>query len=198
MASQWVADVGAFQGTYSVLAVHAVGASGRVFAFEPFPQSRTLLVKNLKLNRMQHRAEVVAAAVGDTERTGTLYTAGARHENSLLPAALPADVIPDALQIRIVTLDGFFAERGRDPDVVKIDVEGAEFQVLRGAERIVRTPCTILCEFHPYAWRQAGHDGEALLAWLAERGRVSVDLRTGLLTTTPAYGVYELRRVNGE
>jgi hypothetical protein len=132
----------------------------------------------------------VSDTVGDT----TLYTAGTSSENSLISSALPSHSRTAALRVPVTTLDSFFAARGRDPDVVKIDVEGAEFSVLRGADRIVRGDAIILCELHPYAWSAVGHDGTTLRAWLAERGRIAVDLRAQHDDDELRYGIYELRR----
>jgi FkbM family methyltransferase len=154
-----------------------------------------LLAKNLRLNALEDRVVVVAAAVGDAVGVATFYTAGARNENSLIPTALPSDVHATTLSVPVTSLDAYFAERGRDPAVIKIDVEGAEFSVLRGADRIVRSSATIFCELHPYAWLAAGHSAEALRAWLAERGRRMFDLRTGVESEELRYGVYEIRRV---
>lgn len=191
----WVADVGAFQGTYSVLAAHATGSGGRVFAFEPFPGSHPILERNLRLNHVEHRTEIVRAAVGECVGEAVFYSAGARNENSLFRAALPKDVALEAFRVPVTTLDQYFAAYGRDPDVVKIDAEGAELSVLRGAERLVRSAAVILCEFHPYTWREAGFDAATLRTWLSERGRLAIDLRTGGEPAEFTYGVYELRRV---
>ena len=46
---------------------------------------------------------------------------------------------------------------GIRPDCVKIDVEGAEIRVLKGAKRLLESDAKIVCELHPYAWRDFGN-----------------------------------------
>ena len=96
------------------------------------------------------------------------------------------------ISVQLTTLDAFFAEIGTDPSLVKIDVEGAEFAVLRGSDRIVRGPARVLCELHPYAWPAAGHTGADLQRWVEQRGRRLVWLDGGEPVHEFRYGVTEL------
>lgn len=191
-----VADVGSFRGGYAVLAAGAAGAGGSVVAFEPSLANHAAIRRNIELNRLHDRVTLCAKAVSDRVGTVSFYAAGGASENSLYRAGVgtsgraPREVAMTTVET--IDLDGYF--RGlRDPDVIKIDAEGAEFAVLRGAERILAAGATVICEFHPYAWAQAGHDQDELVAWLAERGRSIIDLRTAQLATGQlAYGPYLL------
>lgn len=196
----YVADVGAFQGTYTVLAAACAGASGKVFAFEPVETSRLRLSRNLKLNRFAERVEICPYAVADASGEAVFYVAGTINENSLyrsgIPAECPAKVA--AITVKTVALDGFFERVGRGPDVMKVDTEGAEFAVLRGAEKIVASGARIVCEMHPYAWDAAGHSQDDLVNWLEARGRIVIDLRTKeRVSGAIRYGPYALETLGG-
>jgi FkbM family methyltransferase len=177
-----VADVGAFKGGYSVLASAAVGPSGEVVAFEPAVANHPAIERNAELNGAAgRRISLCRKAVSDRVGTITFYSAGAASENSFysdgVGAAHRGDGEVSATTVETIDLDTFFEGR-RQPNVVKIDTEGAEFAVLRGADRILATGAAVICEFHPYAWHEAGHSQEDFVGWLAGRGRSIVDLRT--------------------
>lgn len=189
-----VADVGAHAGTYTLLAAARVGPTGQVVAFEPDAAARWQLRANLSLNRFEDRVQVSAAAASDAEGTTTFFARPGETVGSLVPPQRSDD--PSAphqpVSVDTLALDPFFAKLGRDPDVVKIDVEGAEFAVLRGAERIVRSNACLFFEIHPYAWSTAGHSAEDLVQWLAARGRRMIELETREPVTEFRYRVTEL------
>ena len=113
-------DVGANVGFFTLLASRLVGPSGRVLSFEPFPGALTYLRRHLELNNVNN-ATVVAAAVSDVSaRVG--FRA---HEN------LTMGRLADGGELAVDA--GLPA-----PDLIKIDVEGEEAKVLRGAETLLR------------------------------------------------------------
>ena len=148
------ADVGAHHGYFSLLLAKAVGSEGRVVAFEASPANARVLRRNLALNRLTGRVDVVEAVVADGSRTTyPLWPArsGGSTEWTLSEEfAARADAVPVVREPRVVsgtTLDE--ALRGRPPNLLKIDVEGAEALVLAGAVGILREvrPLIVL-EFH--------------------------------------------------
>ncbi len=147
-----VFDVGANVGAYTVLFAQWAGESGRVVAFEPGPDARNGLQRHLRLNGLT-RVEVVDAAVAAVDANrGRLYVDAAGGATSLLSTD---GIVP--VDVRTVTLDGFCASRNLWPDVVKIDVEGAELDVLRGARQVLsRSGAHVFIEFHPTVWRVHG------------------------------------------
>lgn len=146
-------DVGGHIGFFSVLAAR-LGAS--VVAFEPLPENADRIRRNAALNGFA--VEVIEAAAWDSD-TGVSLVAG---DSSSEWRAAPAGSSPS------VSLDGFAAAR-RPPDVIKIDVEGAEVRVLAGAARILaeRRP-VVICEVHGREQRERvrqlleGYDVETL------------------------------------
>jgi FkbM family methyltransferase len=121
-------DVGAHVGFYTLLASVLVN-DGRVFAFEPLERNAALLEKHVRLNGITN-VTLFRLAVGD--RPGTARFQVGRSSSM---GKLSAD---GGLPVEVASLDDLHA-RGviPAPDVVKIDVEGAEALVLRGASRLL-------------------------------------------------------------
>jgi FkbM family methyltransferase len=134
-------DVGANIGLYSLAAARIVGPGGRVLAFEPSPRERELLERNVARNALAH-VSVDSRALGDVEDgQAILHLADEQHGGQNTLGAVVYEnvrVVGDAIA-RMTTLDHAVAEGGFDSvDVVKIDVEGAEFSVLSGAHDTMR------------------------------------------------------------
>jgi FkbM family methyltransferase len=129
-------DVGANVGIYALLACIRTGPAGSVYSFEPAERNFAYMQRHIALNRVEN-CTLVQAAVSDSD--GTQRFAAAAWEHSM--GHLSAD---GEIEVRSVTLDScIYGEAGfRPPDVIKIDVEGAEREVLRGASRAI-------AEFHP-------------------------------------------------
>jgi FkbM family methyltransferase len=126
-----VFDVGAHIGTYSILAARQAGADGLVVAFEPTPATRRYLRQHLEWNGVHERVTVREACCSD--RSGTVeFFLGAEAfdaQNSLI-----ANGRSTVQQLEATTIDEEVSRVGRPPDLIKIDVEGAEQQVLLGAK----------------------------------------------------------------
>ena len=128
-------DVGANIGYFTLLASRWVGPSGRVYAFEPVSVTYARLRRNLALNPTDN---VTAVNEGASSSPGTAAIAledDAGHSH-LLAGEAKAN---RQETITLTTVDAFVASRGLTRvDVLKIDVEGADFEVLRGAEATLR------------------------------------------------------------
>lgn len=162
-----VYDIGAHYGTYSVIAARRAGAQGLIVAFEPTADTRDLLLRHLAWNHGAAPVQVVPKACGAQAGSLTLW--------STLRADGAASVVEragaQAVTVAVTTVDEVAADLGRPPTVMKIDVEGAEFDVLRGAEQTLATARpTVLLSTHPVLLRQQSTSEEALLAWVSERG----------------------------
>jgi len=126
----WVIyDVGANVGFYSLLAARCVGPSGRVFAFEPVPENLAYLRRHVALNALA-QVTVYPIAVSDT-CAHLRFTRGANRSTGHLDNS-------GDLEVKTVTLDNFvFGQGNPPPQIMKVDVEGAEIRVLCGAQRIL-------------------------------------------------------------
>ena len=125
-----VFDIGANVGFFTLLSSMLVGATGRVVAFEPLPRNLECLRKNLELNRVTN-AVVIPAAVAETAGVGVLTE---------LPSPSLARLGTEGRTVPLVALDELLAQGTvPSPSVMKIDVEGAESRVLRGAHALLST-----------------------------------------------------------
>lgn len=145
-----VMDIGAYVGIFSLYASRAVGNKGLVISFEPNPLAYYWLVNNIKLNKANN---IVAfpVALGDVCGKMQLYVAKENIEASSLIAEHvlqnPAGryTISEKFCVPITTLDQFLEENEhcmgklvKNLDLVKIDVEGYELKVLKGAEKTLK------------------------------------------------------------
>jgi FkbM family methyltransferase len=156
-------DVGANVGAYSMLLGQWVGPTGRVFAFEPAPSAFHGLVRHLRLNDLSGVVRAVHAAAGDRETQAEFLIMGTAGEGRL---AAPADGDGARVNVPVVTIDAFCAREGIDPDFIKIDVEGWELAVLRGARETIRRrgrALALFVEMHPSAWPHLATSRESLL-----------------------------------
>jgi FkbM family methyltransferase len=160
-----VFDVGANYGSHAIrFLVHGI----QVVACEPNPVCRAYFEAWCAANGV--RPEIVTAAVGDRPGTAELAVPGEATYMGTIRADVKArwrdraDVT--TTKVAMITLDGFTAQCGLVPDVVKIDVEGAELAVLRGARRVLAESRPLLV-FE--AWPQRG-DRRAIFALLSDAG----------------------------
>jgi FkbM family methyltransferase len=143
-----VLDLGAHYGLYTLLASKRVGRGGRVIAFEPSPRERQKLQRHLQVNRCQN-VQVEGVAVGSTDGTAELYVcmAQATSYNSLRPPAVDDPTVQ--IQVPLVKLDTYLEQAHIGTvDFIKMDVEGAELGVLKGASNLLRHPSrpVLMCE----------------------------------------------------
>lgn len=126
-----VFDVGANVGFYSLLASVLVGSQGKVYAFEPLPQNLRFLIRHLELNRV---GNVSAFETAISDRSGVARFQEARN-NSMGKLAESG-----SLTVNTTTIDELVAcGECAPPDLLKIDVEGAELAVLQGARQTLAT-----------------------------------------------------------
>jgi FkbM family methyltransferase len=127
-------DVGANVGAVALALAKYVGPSGKVYAFEPGPPNQQRLRNNFTLNPgLLGRTELLECGVAD--KPGELWWA---EEHGNPGNALLSD--KGTHKIQVITLDAFLSSRQLDHvDFVKIDVEGMELQVMRGAAEVLRS-----------------------------------------------------------
>ncbi|MGH7934660.1 MAG: FkbM family methyltransferase [Candidatus Binataceae bacterium] len=125
-----VYDVGAQAGFYTLTFSRLVGGNGRVIAFEPCPNEARHLLDHVRMNALAN-VTVIEAAVSDRAGLAGFSFDRPRTENALCETA------GAQLQVPTVTLDHVCAGMPA-PDLVKIDVEGAEAAVLAGGSQTLR------------------------------------------------------------
>lgn len=153
-----VFDVGANAGYYTVLAGRRVGPTGRVVAIEPLLCNVQHLARNVALNRLDNVA-IVTAAVSDhfgvaNFALGANCAMGHLADDDMSEIRTGAHASAPLTLVATITLDSLVDRIGRQPDLVKIDVEGAEMEVLRGAvDTLSGARCTIFLSVHSDALR---------------------------------------------
>lgn len=155
-----IIDVGAYIGIYSIILSRYLGGKGRIYAFEPAPDSLNLLKEHLDLNGVRGNVEVLPYAVGEKSGTGSLFASGDHIQNSFSSGAIEGEAGIEVVEVRMVSLDDFCLQRSIAPTWIKVDTEGWELPVLRGAAHLLANHITarFIVEMHPYAWKYAGYD----------------------------------------
>jgi FkbM family methyltransferase len=137
-------DVGANAGFFSVLMAKEVGPSGRVFAFEPLDENIASIEEQIALNELR-QIKLVTMAVGASEGTAEFSFPPGQNSIAHLGAAHSAG--ERVSLVKVTTLDAF-AKDHPHPSLVKIDVEGAETDVLAGAAGMIDKGTRFLIELH--------------------------------------------------
>jgi FkbM family methyltransferase len=162
-----VYDVGAHVGAMALGAALLVGDSGRVVAFDGDPENVERLRRNSARNGLQDHLQVVHTAVWSrTASNGISFRRGTtvRSQGGVeADGNRPVLAAGETINVPAITLDDFVAAGGLPPQLVKIDVEGGEYEVLRGGTRLFATQRPlIIAEIHH---QQAA---EQITTWLNE------------------------------
>lgn len=137
-------DIGAHVGCFSVFMALLVGAEGRVDAVEPMPGNLALLERNINQNRLAGVIELHEACCAAREGGVWLNLGPSSFESSL-----SNDFGQGSIPVPALTVDGIALKNGR-LDFLKLDVEGAELDVLQGAEAALnKFRPKLVAELHP-------------------------------------------------
>ena len=168
-------DIGANIGYYTLILAKCVGPGGRVFAFEPDPVNFAVLRKNIETNGYKN---VVALnkALSDQTASARLF---------LAPDNLADHRIVDpgdgrqSIPIETLVLDEFLADASVEIDIIKMDIQGAEYRALCGMRSVLTRSkkVTLFSEFWPYGLFKAGEaHPEAFIRLLRELGFTIYDV----------------------
>lgn len=131
-------DIGANIGMHTLAAARALHGRGRVVAFEPFAPTERLLSKSVWLNGFADIVEVHQAAVSSRDGDQTLYLGATSGHNSLYRLADEGQPQGATSVVPVVRLDHVLPS-GTAVNLIKIDVEGAELEVLDGCRALLAT-----------------------------------------------------------
>jgi FkbM family methyltransferase len=151
-------DIGAHHGLYSVLAAKKIGRDGRVVAFEPSPRERRRMRLHLRYNGIGSvTLEPCALSAEEGVASLTVVVDGFSTMNSLRTP--PLDQITKQVAVAKTSLDAYLSrERIERVDLVKIDTEGGEVDVFRGAHRLLsQIRPVIICEVLDLVTRSWGY-----------------------------------------
>lgn len=167
-----VFDLGAHHGLYTLLASKRVGPKGQVIAFEPSSRERRRLQWHIKLNRYAN-VQVEPLALGGSEGVAELFICLGPETgcNSLRPPVVSEPTKP--IQVFVTTLDNYLQKSQIDlVDFIKLDVEGAELEVLKGATKLLshKPQPIIMCELADVRTEPWGYRSVEIYEFLAARG----------------------------
>lgn len=163
-------DGGAHIGYMTLQLARAAGPGGGVVAFEPNAEVRPVLALNVRRNGLADRVRISAKALGSAPGAAVLQVLGGGDASRLSPSARGRDVVP----VEVTCLDRELADEPV-PDVVKLDVEGAEVAALQGMRDLLARETeapTLFVECNAEALASAGSSPARLLDLLASHGYV--------------------------
>jgi len=128
-----VVDIGAHIGAYTILAAEKIRETGKVIAVEPEPKNYQRLLENIKINDFKNVIPV-KIALSDYNGQDKLYVSDSSIRNSLFKQHFESSI-----EVMVRTLDSLLEElHMQRVDVIKIDAEGAEMPILKGAEKTLK------------------------------------------------------------
>jgi len=165
-AGDIVYDIGACVGLVSV---HAAKKGATVYSFEPDPFYRSRLIINLNLNRL-HKVKVIEWAVSDGDGEASLFTDGA---GGLSPSLRKIGE-RGCVNVKTGSIENALS-RGEilTPDIIKLDIEGAEILALRGMQQLLASskgPRAVFLEVHPDFLKHFGSSEEEAEGVLLKSG----------------------------
>ncbi|HMG83611.1 MAG TPA: FkbM family methyltransferase [Ferruginibacter sp.] len=155
-----VIDVGAHIGALSIIMAEKVGPTGKVISFEPTPSTFVLLQKTIAINKKKDIITPIQKAIADKEGKAEFYITelDANNSNSLSNNKRKEHK-EYTIAIDLVSIDDVKKELNlRTIDLIKVDAEGAEFAVLKGAVNVMKInkPKVILA-LHPASINNFGN-----------------------------------------
>lgn len=150
-------DVGASIGYLSCIAVGLVGKKGQVHSFEPVPKYFRSL-ESMAAANPDYNIKVNNCALGDAHGTSTIYITNRPNIgwNTMVPGLMRKETIGESIEVPVCRLDQYIDDlRLERVSLIKIDVEGFEFLVLKGLQNYLERaaqPPVLICEIVPKAY----------------------------------------------
>lgn len=163
-----VLDIGAHIGLFSVIASEISGNTGKVFAFEPSPSTLAFLNKTISINKKDNIIFPVQQAMSNEIGKLTFFVSDDKIDNSNSLVSYKDDRKLTGIEVEVNTIDNFAAKNKLDKvDFIKIDVEGAEYDTLRGGTDVFisKKPVCILA-IHPIPIKAKGDKLEDIFDYI--------------------------------
>ena len=168
-AEDYVFDIGANFGWYTILMSRLVGKLGKVFAFELVPSITEELNKNISLNHLDN-VTAENMGVGEHEGEGKYFYSENWGTGNLKPAMLGGALKEG--RIKMTSLDKYVEKNNiKKVSFIKCDIDGAEVLFLRGARKILASEKpAIVIEAHERGQRAQGHSCQEIFTELQQFG----------------------------
>lgn len=192
-------DAGAHLGLLTLAAARAMGGRGRIFAFEPFPDTCEKLVRSVWLNGYSSIVKVHEMAVSDHEGRTTLFLGQVSGHHSIFPLGSATNSAEPSAEVSVTTLDAALPAV-QDVTLLKIDVEGAEINVLNGARTLLANnrDMAIIVECGPQHLARTGYTVERWLEVFRTHGLIyrAINAESGMLEDVSATQLAASESVN--
>ncbi|MFC1741084.1 FkbM family methyltransferase [Nanoarchaeota archaeon] len=165
----WVIDLGACIGYYTLVFAKLVGPKGKVFAFEPDKDNFKLLKKNVQLNDFNN-VVCINKAVIDKVGTENLYLSDNIGGHVMYKETFEKS---KSVKVQTTTVDEYFKDVNRNFNLIKMDIDGSEARAIHGASRLLDRNAKIkmLVEFAPERLKDSGIDNpNEFLDMLQDKG----------------------------
>ncbi len=153
-----VLECGGHHGLTAVVIAKWIGEPGKVYCFEPNPENIAIIDKNLEINGVKN-VVVVPNAVGAAD--GKILISNSSSNSYILKGKEH-----NGLEVAVVKADDFIKFK---PTVLKVDVEGFEVEVIKGAEELLKTFPKLAIELHPDMIERYGSSVDELLSLIDPR-----------------------------
>jgi FkbM family methyltransferase len=164
-------DVGANEGFFSIIAARLVGPTGLVVAVEPQSRLKPVLMTNCQLNNA-HSIHIVNVAVSNVSGFSLLHLSPDTNPGSTALWRSTRYKLPTE-RVETLTLSAVFDRQKLEyADLVKMDIEGAEYEAILGSRELFRSGRVgaLALELHPAAIQKRGLDAGAIDCFLRDAG----------------------------
>jgi len=163
-----VVDCGAHIGYFTLLFSRRAGPHGKVYAFEPAPGNFSVLVKNVQMNDCGNVTLIPKAVLDHSGKTSFFQ------QPNILSGSACRDNFGGAerIEVEAVSLDEYFARDTGRIDLVKMDIEGAEYAALNGMAGILKKNprLKLVVEFQPYSLACGGIQPSEFIQLIVDQG----------------------------
>lgn len=185
-------DVGANFGWYTCLFAKIAAKEGKVIAFEPDRENRSLLLQNLECNRLSN-VTINPCAVGEKEGRAHLLHAPDTNPGMHSIVAMPhTKKHADSQEIRVTSLDEALNDYQGSIRLLKIDIEGYEIDALLGASKTLARCDAVLVEYSPSFLAAAGRRPYQLIQIMQDAGFEIYRLSEGVPVKMDAEALKEI------
>lgn len=167
-----IIDVGAHIGLMSVIFGKKVGQTGAVFSFEPTPSTFEVLKKSVRINNLDSIIQTENAALSDKNGKNIFYISNYNADNSnSLVNKKRIDRNEKPIEVQLYSIDDYIIQKEiKQVDFIKIDAEGAELSVLKGAQNtLYQFRPKVILALHPTSIKTFGHSLEKIWDFITEK-----------------------------
>lgn len=168
----FVVDLGANIGYYTLIFAKLVGQEGQVVSFEPEISNFKILQKNIRKNHYNNTKIENSAVSNKNEKTKLYLSKMGTGTHRLFEAPIIDNGVTQI--VNVTTLDDYLKNNGmmQNISLIKMDIEGSEFNALQGMETILKTSkeLKIIMEYAPFALKEAQTDPKELIDYLDSFG----------------------------